>query len=385
MTTRRVAWAAAVSVLVAVLGWAQVDSARAADSVLLPFAGGQTARVIQGYSGGTHQGRSRFAVDLVLAGGGTSGAQVLAPIGGSVAWAQAPGSGSGCMAVAAADGSFSVVLCHVLFDHVYRSRESIALGQSLGTVGPPGTVANNGTAHVHLELHRGRQGNDPVPFAGPNGLPLEGADLPPTGSVAGRSLVSSNGSGNPGGNQTPAQPPRPTATARATAVPTATAAPRAAAAEPPTSAPSASTEARPAQTAANVFPRAAVVEGTAACLKVRDKPGLDAATVDCLPEGTEVRLGSDEALTDSITWRQLPGQGWAAADFLRRTRAVINGTDSCLNVRDLPSTVGAVLTCLPEGTSVAVGEAASSELGDWRRVDGGSKDTAGWVLAGFLN
>ena len=48
-----------------------------------PF-GSQAARVIQGYSGGTHQGRSQYALDLVLAGGGTSGAQVVSPV--TAAW-----------------------------------------------------------------------------------------------------------------------------------------------------------------------------------------------------------------------------------------------------------------------------------------------------------
>jgi hypothetical protein len=43
-------------------------------SVPLPFDDGQSVRIIQGYSGGTHQGASAYGLDLVLASGETSGA-----------------------------------------------------------------------------------------------------------------------------------------------------------------------------------------------------------------------------------------------------------------------------------------------------------------------
>src|SRR5687767_1838015 len=83
-------------------------SVQAAEPVAMPFVGGKEVRIIQGYSGGTHQGRSQFGLDLVLAGGGTSGAEVLAPINGRVGWAQAPGSGTGCLSITMSDGSYSV-------------------------------------------------------------------------------------------------------------------------------------------------------------------------------------------------------------------------------------------------------------------------------------
>ena len=70
---------------------------------------------------------------------------------------------------------------------------------------------------------------------------------------------------------------------------------------------------------------------------------------------------------------------------MRPTRAVITGTGSCLNVRDVPSTRGAVLTCLPEGTAVLIGEATQGDLGRWVRVDRGSDGAVGWVLGGFLS
>jgi hypothetical protein len=126
--------------------------------------------------------------------------------------------------------------------------------------------------------------------------------------------------------------------------------------------------------------RAAIVEGTGACLKVHDQPGLDGAVVDCVWDGTEVQVGDRVEQSDAMAWRQVRGLGWVADEFLRRTRAVISGTDSCLNVRDTPSTLGAVLTCLPEGTSVALGESTQGEFGAWVRIN-----DAGWVLNGFLS
>src|SRR4029078_3435758 len=51
------------------------DDAFAADSIPLPFAGGKAVRLGQGYEGGTHQGRSRYGLDIMLADGGTSGAE----------------------------------------------------------------------------------------------------------------------------------------------------------------------------------------------------------------------------------------------------------------------------------------------------------------------
>ena len=46
-------------------------------TVPLPFDAGESARIIQGYNGGSHQGASIYGLDLVLASGETSGATVL--------------------------------------------------------------------------------------------------------------------------------------------------------------------------------------------------------------------------------------------------------------------------------------------------------------------
>ena len=197
-----ISWSAALALLAGLLPAASVPTTRAAESLPLPFPGGQSVKIIQGYNGGSHQGRSRYGLDLVLANGNTSGAEVVSPIDGSVAWGFALSTGNGCIGIAQRGGSYSVTLCHVILSRSFGRGESIERGQRLGTVGPPGTVGNNGAAHVHLELHRGGA-NSPVPFSSSGGLPLEGLDLPASGSYnqhsARAAIVSSNHGG--GGSQ----------------------------------------------------------------------------------------------------------------------------------------------------------------------------------------
>jgi hypothetical protein len=162
----------------------QTHVAFAADSIALPFESGAAVRVIQGYNGGTHYDGSRFGLDLVLTDRETSGAPVLAPVEGSVAWAFAPGDKTGCLEVVQPDRKFGVMLCHVLLDRPFARGERVSRGQVLGTVGAPGTVGNNGSAHVHIELHQGGRGSTPVPFSpADGGLLLGGRDLPATGTT----------------------------------------------------------------------------------------------------------------------------------------------------------------------------------------------------------
>lgn len=371
-------------------GGAWPSAVRAADPVLLPFRGGLSVRVIQGYNGGTHQGASRYALDMLLASGGSSGAEVLSPIGGSVVFAQPSG---GCIAIAMTDRTYSVMLCHVQLGRGFRPGERVERGEVIGTVGAPGTVRNNGTAHVHMELHRGASAGSPIPFGGPEGLPLEGVDLPASGTAnehGGRTDIVSSNAGGAAIPVPPAPAPAPTSAPRqAPPDPAPTAAPR----QPqPTPAPvlQPAPAARSADQAAATSvraPRAAVVQGTDSCLKVREQPSAEAAVVDCLPDGSEVALSATVELVEALRWREVPGQGWVADDFLRRTRGVVSGTDSCLNVRDGPSTLGRVLGCIPDGTSVGIAEGpVAGDLGDWLRVgSGGAESPAGWVLAGYLD
>lgn len=72
--------------------------ALSAESVGNPFSAGRPVWVIQGYEGYTHQGCSRYAVDLALVGTDSSDAEVESPVEGSVTWAQEPGGTNGCEA-----------------------------------------------------------------------------------------------------------------------------------------------------------------------------------------------------------------------------------------------------------------------------------------------
>jgi hypothetical protein len=192
-----------------------LPSAGAAESVALPFVQGEAVLVIQGYNGGTHQGASIYGLDLVLVSGATSGAMVLSPFEGSIGYANEPGQPNGCVSVTARDGKFNSMMCHVLLDRPFPRGERVSRGQPLGTVGAPGTLGNNGSAHVHMELQRGSGSGNDVPFGSPDGLPLEDAYLPATGARgehAGITIVSTNSISDP-------PPPTPTSTPRATSTP----------------------------------------------------------------------------------------------------------------------------------------------------------------------
>jgi hypothetical protein len=165
----------------AALSLLHVPTSFAAESIAMPFIEGEAVRVIQGYNDGTHQGASHHGLDLVLAHNQTSGAQVLSPIDGNITWAMEPGAGNGCISVLGKDG-LGVMLCHVLLDRPFTRGEKIARGQVLGTVGEAGTLGNNGSPHVHMELQVGGRNGNGVAFGGDQGLPLEGHDLPASGA-----------------------------------------------------------------------------------------------------------------------------------------------------------------------------------------------------------
>jgi hypothetical protein len=399
---RSIAATAAALVLLAGLGpLTTARTARAAETVALPFAAGRPVRIIQGYNGGTHRGRSQYGLDLVLAGGATGGAEVLAPIDGLVASASAPGAGNGCITLAFRDGGHSVMLCHVLLNRSYRRGEAVARADPLGTVGAAGTLGNNGTPHVHMELHRGGLARGPVPFGPPAGLPLEGVNLPTSGAYNEHALrapiASTNGAGPPaapgaaGGSPARSSPaprgglPQP-ARAKPAAPPPSARAPEAAAGRPgpATAAP---TPVRLSSDAPASPGRAAVVDGTGSCLQVREQPSLESPVADCLPDGTEVPLTGAAREDADHRWRQVAGMGWAAAAYLRPRRAVVAGTGDCLNVREQPSTDALVVGCLPDGTPVVVveGPIPDGPFGWYRIGASGSPVGAGWVVAGYLS
>ncbi len=374
-------WLLALALLVTLSPSVPAGQAFAAESVAMPFPGGKAVRVVQGYKGGTHQGRSQFGLDIVLADGGTSGAEVVSPFDGTVTWAQSPNSGNGCIAIAMKSGSHSVMLCHVSLDRAYKSGDSVTRGQSLGTVGADGTVGNNGVAHIHYELHSGGRANSPVPFAEPDGLLLEGVSLPASSTTAVVSkrepIVSSNRPGSrPAPSSSTAQKPERT---QPMSAPSETAQLAAA------SIPSTLRSVQPPAVTAPSASRLAVVLGTDSCLKVRKQPSTDGAVVGCLKEGTQLSLRPLTGGADP-KWRQTD-QGWVSSEYLKRTQAVVTGTDACLNVREAAKASAAKLGCLPDGTAVTVVEGPSTADGStWYRIEpAGPVKKGGWVVGQHLD
>lgn len=61
-----------------------------------------------------------------------------------------------------------------------------------------------------------------------------------------------------------------------------------------------------------------VVAGTGDCLNVREGPALNQKAVDCIKDGTTIRIAAGPTAGDNIQWWQVQGRsGWVAADFLR--------------------------------------------------------------------
>jgi len=61
-----------------------------------------------------------------------------------------------------------------------------------------------------------------------------------------------------------------------------------------------------------------VVVSTGQCLNVRDGPGLGKAAIDCLKDGTTIKLGEGPQEVDDFQWWRIEGRdGWVAADWLR--------------------------------------------------------------------
>jgi len=61
-----------------------------------------------------------------------------------------------------------------------------------------------------------------------------------------------------------------------------------------------------------------VVVGAAPCVNVREGPGLNQKAVDCIRDGTRIKLTAGPTNADNLVWWQVEGRtGWVAADYLR--------------------------------------------------------------------
>jgi len=412
------------------LGFAliQATSAHGAAAIHLPFPAGTSISIIQGYNGGTHQGVERYSLDLVRDDGKTSGSAALAPAAGTVVWAYAPGANNGCIGIQVdGGGGLHEMLCHLLLDRAYNNGEHVATGQILGTVGRPGTVGNNGTAHIHLQLYRVIAGErTPVPFAQPDGEPLEGVSLPKGSGSANQ--WSCNGGQGPGCHM---QSANSSAASPLTAAPNNTIT---AAASASTSGATLSTP-RQANSSLSVG-TAVTVTGTGDCLRVHDRATTASNTVTCLPDGTQSVVTDGPTVADGYTWYKLGDLGWSVSDYLTPANSgssvpppatvpvpapaaapppstpaptptpqpaqpspatalpvlpvgvsfavgdpvAVAGAGDCLNVHEGPSTSGAVLDCIADGTPGIISDGPVRADGYiWYRLD-----ARGWVVSDFL-
>jgi hypothetical protein len=119
---------------------------------------------------------------------------------------------------------------------------------------------------------------------------------------------------------------------------------------------------------------------------VRERAAADARVVACLPEGTEVLL-APAARGAEAGWRQIEGKGWASSEYLKRTRAVVGGTEGCLNVREGATTGARVVGCLAEGTAVTLAEGPVAGNGfEWYRIERTQPlEKGGWVVGQYLD
>ncbi|MHB8574857.1 MAG: peptidoglycan DD-metalloendopeptidase family protein [Dehalococcoidia bacterium] len=415
-----------LALLVACLTVAGTHIASGATTIHLPFPSGTAISILQGYYGGTHQGVERFSLDLTRDDGKTSGSPALAPAAGVVVWSYPPGANTGCIGIIIDGGNgLHEMLCHLILNHDYANGEHVAAAQVLGTVGAPGTVGNNGVSHIHLQLYRVVDGaRTPVPFATPDGAPLEGVSLPAgdghfnewacNSSGPGCHILSQNGAAAPAASGTPRSG---TVTSAASG-----------------SSGSASLSAPRQQSDPLAIGVAVQVSGTGDCLRVHAQAATTANTVTCLPDGTRSVITDGPQTADGYTWFKLGDLGWSVADYLQSigssaaaaptppvaatpapspvaaapaptappapvpsatspapelpigvpfavdSAVVVTGTGDCLRVHDQPAVAANVLDCLADGTTGVITDGPITADGfTWWKLD-----ARGWVVGDYL-
>jgi hypothetical protein len=61
-----------------------------------------------------------------------------------------------------------------------------------------------------------------------------------------------------------------------------------------------------------------VVVGASPCVNVREGPSINQKAVDCISDGTKIRLTAGPTPADGLIWWQVQGRtGWVVADYLR--------------------------------------------------------------------
>jgi len=172
----------------------------------------------------------------------------------------------------------------------------------------------------------------------------------------------------------------------------------------------------PTATSASVDNAAGTVYRTVTRLNIRQAPGTDSGIIATLPTNTLVTSLGTTSVADGHTWVRVQAGaiiGWVSTKYLAATggtastptgvatvtrtpqptqQATAPGattagqvyrTTTRVNIRQAPSTSGAILATLPTGTTmVSLGDSASANGYTWARVQAGS--LVGWLATNYI-
>ncbi|HET8522593.1 MAG TPA: M23 family metallopeptidase, partial [Thermomicrobiales bacterium] len=212
----------------------RVQPAAAATALKLPFPGGTTWSVLQGYNGNPQWGGShyncdpltsldsvghtiscsqywqyKYSFDLVNAGGPTAGQPVISPVNGVIRWID---DYYGGMSIDLGNG-YAVAYFHTYLAPGLAPGQTLRQGQYLGTIAGPGDGGNGGTPHLHLTLWATNDGGNwsriATPFTG--AYALEGTSYPALSDSTynqyqGRQITSTNASASAVATEVPGVP-----------------------------------------------------------------------------------------------------------------------------------------------------------------------------------
>jgi len=172
----------------------------------------------------------------------------------------------------------------------------------------------------------------------------------------------------------------------------------------------------PTATSASVDNAAGTVYRTVTRLNIRQSPGTASAIIATLPTNTLVTSLGTTSTADGHTWVRVQAGviiGWVSNRYLAATgttastptgvatvtrtpvstkQATAPGatagqvyrTTTRVNIRQAPSTSGAILATLPSGTTmVSLGDSASANGYTWARVQAGS--LVGWLATNYIS
>ncbi len=150
-----------------------------------PVTGG-TWHVLQGYNGSSHQNNSSawqylYSLDVARQDGPTAGANVYAPVAGTVAWYE---RATGGITINMGNG-YAFAMFHVTVDRKWNPGDTIQQGAFIGTVSPEGGEGFQQVPHIHLTLWQTNDGGNwdrhAAPFTGQ--FTISGVDLPANGTA----------------------------------------------------------------------------------------------------------------------------------------------------------------------------------------------------------